>query len=186
MSADAVGRRAPQPNDMPGDIPELGSVGLAEGEPIWDRMAMYVRQRNLDLRLLLDGLDKWNRGFVPVTTFRRALGGAFGRQWLELAMTTEEFDSVVEPYLTRKPEVPGDPEAYVMWQMFVNDVMKYAGDVNENEKYFSRTAKTIKQRVEHGSAMAPISAEARMAATRAAFANQCGFDDDTRAAAEAQ
>ena len=48
-------------------------------------MAAYVRQRNLDLRLLLDGLDKWNRGFVPVTTFRRALGGAFGRQWLELA-----------------------------------------------------------------------------------------------------
>ena len=73
------------PRCRPGDIPELSSIGLAEGEPIWDRMAAYVRQRNLDLRLLLDGLDKWNRGFVPVTTFRRALGGAFGRQWLELA-----------------------------------------------------------------------------------------------------
>ena len=124
-------------------------------------------------------------------------------------MTTEEFNTVIEPYLTRKPEGPGDPEvslslphaaeravcislpthpaprpqAYVMWQMFANDAMKYAGDVNENEKYFSRTTKTIKQRVEHGSAMAPISYAERQAATQAAFANQCGFDDDTRAAA---
>ena len=70
-----------------------------------------------------------------------------------------------------------------MWQMFANDCMKYAGDINENEKYFSRTTKTIKQRVEHGSAMAPISYAERQAATAAAFANQCGFDDDTRAAA---
>jgi len=73
-------------------------------------MAVYVRERNLDLRLLLDGFDKWNRGFIPVTTFRRALGGAFGRQWLELAMTTEEFEQVTQPYLTRTPKAQGDPE----------------------------------------------------------------------------
>ena len=69
-----------------------------------------------------------------------------------------------------------------MWQMFANDMMKYAGDVNENEKYFSRTAKTIKQKVEYGAAMAPITAEQRAAATRAAFGDVIGFADDRRAA----
>ena len=34
-----------------------------------------------------------------------------------------------------------------MWQMFANDVMKYAGNINQNEEWFSRTAKTIKQKV---------------------------------------
>ena len=48
-------------------------------------------------------------------------------------MTSEEFDICVEPYRTRKPQAKGDPEAYVMWQMFANDLMKYAGNVNENE-----------------------------------------------------
>jgi len=80
-----------------------------------------------------------------ITTFRRSLGGAFGKQWLELAMTSAEFDEICAPYLTREPQRPGEPEACVMWQMFANDVMKYSGVLNDNEKHFSRTAATIKQ-----------------------------------------
>jgi len=182
MSMNVAGRRAPNPADMPGDVPQLTSVGLAEGQSIWDRMAAYIRIRNLDMRLLLDGLDKWQRGFYPVTTFRRALGGAFGRQWLELGMTKQEFDEICHPYLTRKPAGPGEPEAYVMWQMFANDIMKYAGDINENEKWFSRTAKTVKQRHQESAAAPTISYAARQQALAESFADQIGFDEDDRPA----
>jgi len=141
---------------------------------------VYVRQRNLDLRLLLDGYDKRRRGFMPLTTFRRALACAFSQQWLELAMTTAEFQLITEPYLTRKPVARGDPEACIMWRMFANDLNNYAGDVNENEAFFARTTKTIKQRVEYSSAMTPMDPVEREHATREAFAGQCGFADDYR------
>jgi hypothetical protein len=32
----------------------------------------------------------------------------------------------IEPYLSRKPENPGDPMPYVMWQKFANHVQKIA------------------------------------------------------------
>lgn len=32
----------------------------------------------------------------------------------------------IDPYLSRKPEKPGDPIPYVMWQKFANHVQKIA------------------------------------------------------------
>ena len=32
----------------------------------------------------------------------------------------------IEPYLSRKPEKPGDPIPYIMWQKFANHVQKIA------------------------------------------------------------
>jgi len=145
-------RKAPMPTDMPGDVEYLTSTGLAEGKGIWERMAAYIQSRNIDLRLLLDGLDTAQRGFYSITTFRRALGSAFGKQWLELAMTSKEFEEICQPYLTRVPQRPGEPEACIMWQMFANDVMRFSGTLNENDTYFARTAKTIKQSHEQGMA----------------------------------
>ena len=80
---------------MPGDIGHLGSIGIGEGKPIWERMAMLMRcarlllaqspkcpgitsaqprpraARSLDLRILMDAHDRRNYGFVDVPTFRR-------------------------------------------------------------------------------------------------------------------
>ena len=111
---------------MPGDNPNLANEGLAEGEHPFIRMATIVRARRLDLRILLDAYDLHNRGFVAKSQFMTALASAFGRQWNELELTTAEFEECISPYLSRKPEKPGEPEAYVMWQKFANHVQKIA------------------------------------------------------------
>ena len=49
---------------MPGDVAFMGSIGTAEGEPIWNRMAAIIRKHALDIRLLMDAHDRRNRGFV--------------------------------------------------------------------------------------------------------------------------
>lgn len=56
------GIEAPGPYDLPGDIKGLENEGLAEGESVWIRMAVIIRTRRLDVRLLLDQGDKYNRG----------------------------------------------------------------------------------------------------------------------------
>ena len=120
--------RAPMHDDLPGDVAHLANEGLGEGEHILIRMATIVRARRLDLRLLMDAHDRHNRGFVDVTSFRQSLCYAFGNQWNELGMTKAEFDEICEPYLTRRPEVAGDPAPYVLWQKFSTDVQKLADE----------------------------------------------------------
>ena len=125
---------APGPWDLPGDNVNLDNEGLAEGESPFIRMATIVRARRLDLRILLDAYDLHNRGFVDEKTFRRALCNAFGNQWNELQLTTPEFWQCVDPYLIRKPERPGDPDPYVLWQKFAVHVQHLADQMGTGKK----------------------------------------------------
>ena len=103
---------------MPGDVADLETVGMAEGESIWNRMAAIIRARSLDVRILMDAHDRRNYGFVDIATFRRSLCYAFGNQWIDLAMSSAELKEISAPYLTRKPNAKGEPEAFVLWQKF--------------------------------------------------------------------
>ena len=103
---------------MPGDVADLATVGMAEGESIWNRMAAIIRARSLDVRILMDAHDRRNYGFVDIPTFRRSLCYAFGNQWIDLAMSSAELKEICAPYLTRKPNAKGEPEAFVLWQKF--------------------------------------------------------------------
>ena len=127
-SSAAMPKGIPAPGqwDLPGDNVNLANEGLAEGEHIFIRMGTIVRARRLDLRLLMDAHDLHNRGFVEKYTFQRALAYAFGNQWNELGMTTGEFEEVIAPYETRRPQKMGDPISYVLWQKFANHVQKIA------------------------------------------------------------
>jgi len=123
---------------MPGDIGHLANDGLAEGQSIWDRMAALICNRSLDLRILMDAHDRRNRGFVEVATFRRSLCYAFGNQWIELGMTSKEFDEICAPYLSRRPTATGEPEAYIMWQKFTNDMQEYAEKKRRSTGFLDR------------------------------------------------
>lgn len=111
---------APDHDDLPGDIATLANEGYGEGESIWIRMATICRVRRLDMRVLLDDYDKHKRGFYPKSTFRCALCNAFAGQWYDLSMTSAEFEQICEPYLTRVPKGPGEPEADIVWTKFAN------------------------------------------------------------------
>ena len=126
---------------MPGDIGHLATQGTAEGQSIWNRMARIIQIRDLDLRILMDAHDRRNRGFVEISTFRRSLCYAFGNQWIDLAMSSKEFDEIVQPYLTRRPERPGEPEACVMWQRFANDVQALADTGKRTKNFLDRLEK---------------------------------------------
>jgi len=41
----------------PGDVADHDTVGKAEGESIWNRMAAIIRARSLDVRILMDAHD---------------------------------------------------------------------------------------------------------------------------------
>jgi hypothetical protein len=111
---------------MPGDVGFMATLGTGEGEHIWNRMAMLIRKHSLDVRLLMDAHDRRNRGFVDVQTFRRSLCYAFGNQWIELGMTTAEFNEICEPYRSRLPHAKGEPDAFIMWQKFSADLQTLA------------------------------------------------------------
>ena len=100
-------------NEMPGDLACMDSVGLAEGQGIWERMAAIVRMRRLDVRILMDAHDRRNAGLVDKECFRRSLCYAFNNYWTELAMTSDEFEEIVKPYVTRIPNKPGEPPGFV-------------------------------------------------------------------------
>ena len=125
-------------NEMPGDLAVLDSIGLGEGQNIWERMAAIIRARRLDVRILLDAHDRRNCGLVDLDTFRRALCYAFGNNWIELAMTSAEFDEVVKPYLTRNPNKPGDPAGFVFWQKFSVDLQTLADRHTHTDKFMAR------------------------------------------------
>ena len=40
---------------LPGDLAAMDTIGMGEGEPIWDRMSKIIRMRRLDVRQLMAG-----------------------------------------------------------------------------------------------------------------------------------
>ena len=125
---------------MPGDVADLDTTGMAEGESIWNRMAAIIRARSLDVRILMDAHDRRNYGFVDIPTFRRSLCYAFGNQWIDLAMTSAELKEICAPYLTRKPNAAGEPEAFVMWQKFTTDLQALADLKRPTDEFLARLA----------------------------------------------
>jgi len=125
---------------MPGDVATMDSTGIAEGQSIWNRMAALIRARSLDVRILMDAHDRRNYGFVDIPTFRRSLCYAFGNQWIDLAMTSEELKEICAPYLTRKPNAKGEPEAFVMWQKFTTDLQALADKKRPTNDFLARLA----------------------------------------------
>ena len=105
-------------NSLPGDMSALASIGMGEGLPIWERMAVIIRIRRFNVRDLMAGFDRNGYGFIDLPPFQRALCNAFGNQWVELAMTTQEFREITEPYLTRRPQKDGEPGSFVQWSSF--------------------------------------------------------------------
>lgn len=125
---------------MPGDVADLDTVGMAEGESIWNRMAAIIRARSLDVRILMDAHDRRNFGFVDIPTFRRSLCYAFGNQWIDLAMTSAELKEICAPYLSRKPNAAGEPEAFVLWQKFTSDLQALADRKKPTDDFLARLA----------------------------------------------
>jgi hypothetical protein len=123
---------------MPGDIGFMATLGTGEGEHIWNRMAMVIRKHSLDVRLLMDAHDRRNRGFVDVQTFRRSLCYAFGNQWIELGMSTAEFNEICEPYRSRLPHAKGEPDAFIMWQKFAADLQCLANTRRPSQNFLAK------------------------------------------------
>lgn len=81
---------------MPGDL-----LVRKSGVPILKRMAALVRQRSLDMHLLINDFlqrtphskmgPQRAHAFIDIASFRRALCYAFGEQWTILGMTSGEF-----------------------------------------------------------------------------------------------
>ena len=49
---------------FPGDVASLDSIGMGEGQPIWTRMALIIRNRRLDVRVLMAGFDRNRYGHM--------------------------------------------------------------------------------------------------------------------------
>jgi len=126
---------------LPGDLAMMDTIGLGEGEPIWDRMAKIIRHRRLDIRQLMAGFDRSKKGFFDLVTLRRAFSNAFSNQWTELAMTSAEFAEVTEPYLTRVPQMNGEPEALVQWRQLAQDLQMLAETGRPTGDFLERLAK---------------------------------------------
>ena len=125
---------------LPGDLAVMDSVGLGEGQPIWDRMATIIRSRRLDIRQLMAGFDRAKKGFVDLSTLRRAFSNGFASQWTELAMTSAEFAEVTEPYLTRVPQQQGEPMALVQWRQLAQDLQMLAETGRPTADFLERLA----------------------------------------------
>jgi len=125
---------------LPGDLAIMDTIGMGEGEPIWDRMAKIIRARRLDVRQLMAGFDRAKKGFFDLATLRRAFSNAFGNQWTELAMTQAEFAEVTEPYLTRVPQQQGEPFALVQWRQLAQDLQMLAETGRPTADFLERLA----------------------------------------------
>jgi len=126
---------------LPGDLAAMDTIGMGEGEPIWDRMAKIIRSRRLDVRQLMAGFDRSKKGFFDLATLRRAFSNAFSNQWTELAMTQAEFAEVTEPYLTRVPLQNGEPQALVQWRQLAQDLQMLAETGRPTADFLERLAK---------------------------------------------
>eukprot|EP00900_Chrysochromulina_parva_P001909 jgi/Chrpa1/11719/Chrysochromulina_OHIO_Genome00019773-RA len=114
---------------LPGDVKTLNTKGFGEGMPIWKRLAVIVRAYpGLEVFEVMKGLDPHDRKFFERTQFYRAIENLVGKAWLELAITTEEFDELCEPYLTKKSG-PGGPPPMIQYKRFALDLQRYADQV---------------------------------------------------------
>jgi len=111
---------------MVGDVKSMNTKGFGEGLNIWKRLGVLVRM-NLGLEVfeVMKGFDKYDRSFMERTQFYRALENLIGKPWIELAMTTEEFDELCRPYIT-KTSGPGGPPPMIQYRRFALDLQKYA------------------------------------------------------------
>jgi len=130
--------------NMPGDMLGVSPRHPSNTLPIEERISMILRERSLSLVDLMDDFLKRpqyskmptrNRSFLDVPTFRRAICYAMGDQWTRLAMTSPEFDSLVQKYVrmdaaagSQKTDVQGfgQPEPLVLWQPFAYATQKLA------------------------------------------------------------
>jgi len=124
---------------MPGDL----LVGRLE-VPIRMRMAALIRQRSIDVNLLMSTFLRRapfsrmpQRGFacIDVPVFRRALSYVFGEQWSLLAMTSEELVEVYTPYILKEV---GDGSVFIAWGSFARDITSAAGVHFDNRDYLQQ------------------------------------------------
>jgi len=114
---------------MPGDVKTLNTKGFGEGMPIWKRLAVIIRAYpGLEVFEVMKGFDAYDRKFFERTQFYRAIENLVGKTWIELAMTTEEFDELCAPYLT-KTSGPGGPPPMIQYKRFALDLQRYADQV---------------------------------------------------------
>jgi len=59
---------------------------------------------------------------------------------VDLAMTSAELKEICAPYLTRKPNAAGEPEAFVMWQKFTTDLQALADRKKPTDDFLARLA----------------------------------------------
>jgi hypothetical protein len=114
--------------DLPGDNAALDTLGVGEGFHIWQRMAVLVRFRRIDLIEIMHARDPKDCNIFEQTQMLAALADVFGPQWTELAMTRSEFQEIMEPYMTRRPTGPGQPPAMIQYRSFCYDLQKYADE----------------------------------------------------------
>ena len=111
---------------LPGEIAAMDTQGVGEGMHIWQRMAVLVRFRRIDMIEIMHARDPKDCNIFEQTQFERALADCFGPAWTELAMTAPEFTEVTAPYKTRQPTGPGQPPAMIKYRSFCYDLQKYA------------------------------------------------------------
>lgn len=114
---------------MPGDVKTLNTKGFGEGMPIWKRLAVIIRAYpGLEVFEVMKGFDAYDRKFFERTQFYRAIENLVGKAWIELAMTSEEFDELCKPYLT-KVAAQGGPPPMIQYKRFALDLQRYADQV---------------------------------------------------------
>jgi len=70
---------------------------------------------------------------VPIKEFQKGLAYSLGNQWNELECTTAEFKELTDPYLSRVPKKPGDPDPFVKWQEFTTHVQALADQMGSGK-----------------------------------------------------
>jgi len=114
---------------MPGDVKTLNTKGFGEGMHIVKRLAVILRAYpGLEVFEVMKGFDAYDRKFFERTQFYRAIENLVGKAWIELAMTTDEFDELCAPYLT-KTSGPGGPPPMIQYKRFALDLQRYADQV---------------------------------------------------------
>jgi hypothetical protein len=111
---------------LPGDVKSLDTKGLGEGLPIWKRIAVILRSYpGLEVFEVMKGFDNYDRSFMERTQFMRAIENLVGKPWIELAMTSDEFEEICKPYYT-KNSGPGGPPPMIQYRRFALEMQRYA------------------------------------------------------------
>ena len=117
---------------LPGDVVPHEE----DAADINQRMAHVIRQRNMDIRALIDDfrardvdtkMPVRNRAMIDVDTFRRAVCYAFGDKWVRIRMTTAEFERICNSY-TARPHEQGriGVQPLILWMKWAADLQQIA------------------------------------------------------------